>query len=170
MAIHKIQVKELTPENFAPYGTIIDWPANAEEMYTIRTDRFDFIPGLCTLNSDAGNMLVGISHHYLRPYRMQHMERHYHSEELMIPFHNPIILAFAKHKSLDPSEEPEIEAIEAFKVNLNQGVVVKTGIWHWTPFAVGGDSLVVCIFADGTGDNDCDIRQFPEGELVQLCF
>ncbi len=170
MAVHKIQVKALTPEAFAPYGTVVDWPADPDQYYAFHSDRFDFIPKLGTLNCDSGDMAVGIATHYLRPYRMQDMERHYHTEELMVPFEHPIVLAFAKNEGLDPAEEPDYRSVEAFLVKLDQGVVVNTGVWHWTPFSVGGNARVLCIFADGTGDDDCDIHAFPDGELLELCL
>ena len=170
MAVHKIQVQPLTQEAFAKYGTVVDWPKNPEDYYAFHTDRFDFIPKLGTLNSDSGNMAVGIATHFLRPYRMGNMERHYHTEELMVPFEHPIILAFAMNEGLDPKEEPDYTKVEAFLVNLNQGVVVNTGVWHWTPFSVGGNARVLCIFADKTGDDDCDIREFANGEMLELCL
>ena len=170
MAVYKIQVQELTPAAFAPYGTVIDWPENADSYYAFHTDRFDFIPKLGTLNCDSGNMAVGIATHFLRPYRMLNMERHYHTEELMVPFEHPIILAFAKNKGLDPAEDPDIHEVEAFLVRTNQGVVVNTGVWHWTPFSVGGNARVLCIFADKTGDDDCDIHEFANGDVLELCL
>ena len=113
-------------------------------------------------------MQVGIATHYKRPYRTVNMERHYHTEELMVPLTNPIILIFAKNDGLDPNEEPDIDKVEAFLINTTQGVVVNTGVWHWTPFAVGGDSRIICIFAENTSAQDCDVRKFPDGQVLEI--
>ena len=170
MSIRKIKVQPLTRENFAPYGTVIDWPSAQEAPeYELRSsDRFDFFPKLGSLACDHDAMQVGIATHYKRPYRTVNMERHYHTEELMVPLTNPIILIFAKNDGLDPSEEPDIDQVEAFLIQTTQGVVVNTGVWHWTPFAVGGDSRIICIFAENTSAQDCDVRKFPDGQVLEI--
>ena len=53
MAVYHIEVKQLTPEAFAPYGTVVDWPEHPEEYYAFHSDRFDFIPKLGTLNEQG---------------------------------------------------------------------------------------------------------------------
>lgn len=170
MSIRKIKVQKLTREAFAPYGTVVDWPSEQEaDGFALRSsDRFDFFPKLGSLACDHDSMQVGIATHYKRPYRTVNMERHYHTEELMVPLTNPIILIFAKNDGLDPNEEPDIDKVEAFLINTTQGVVVNTGVWHWTPFAVGGDSRIICIFAENTSAQDCDVRKFPDGQVLEI--
>ena len=170
MPIHQIPVEPLTREAFAPYGSVIDWPTESEKnAFELRSsDRFDFFPNLSSLACDHDCMHVGIATHYKRPYRTVNMERHYHTEELMVPLTNPIVLVFAKNDGLTPSEEPDINKVKAFLINTTQGVVVNTGVWHWTPFAVGGDSRILCIFAGNTSAKDCDVRKFPDGQVLEI--
>lgn len=168
MPIRKIKVQPLTKEGFAPYGTVVDWPSPEDHLDCRNSDRFDFFPKLCTFKCDSGVMQVGIATHYKRPYRTVNMERHYKTEELMVPLTNPIIIAFAKNKGMDPAEEPDINDVEAFLINTQQGVVVNTGVWHWTPMAVGGDSRIICIFAEDTSPNDVDVHKFPAGEVLEI--
>ena len=96
------------------------------------------------------------------------MERHYHTQELMVPLTNPIIIVFSKNKGMDYSEEPDIETAEAFLITPQQGVVVDTGVWHWTPMPVGGDSRIICSFAENTSATDVDVRKFPAGEVLEV--
>lgn len=168
MSIRKITAQPLTKEAFAPYGTIIDWPSPDEKLDVRNSDRFDFYPKLCTFTCDSGVMQVGIATHYKRPYRTVNMERHYHTQELMVPLTNPIIIAFAKNKSMDPSEEPDINEVEAFYISTEQGVVVDNGVWHWTPMAVGGDSRIICIFAENTSPGDVDVHKFADGDVLEI--
>ena len=133
MSIRQIPVQPLTQEAFAPYGTVIDLPEKPENYELRSSDRFDFFPKLCTYQCDSGIFQIGVSTLYQRPYRTVNMERHYHTQELMVPLTNPIIIVFSKNKGLDPQEEPDINEAEAFLINTRQGVVVDTGVWHWTP-------------------------------------
>lgn len=166
MSIHQISVKPLSQKAFSEYGTVIDLPEG--EGYELRSsDRFDFYPKLCTYTCDSGIFQIGISTLYERPYRTVNMERHYHTQELMVPLTNPIIIVFSKNQGLDPSEEPDINSSEAFIITPQQGVVVNTGVWHWTPMPVGGDSRIICSFAENTSPADVDVHAFPAGEVLE---
>mgnify|MGYP002229317476 CR=1 FL=1 len=43
-----------------------------------------------------------------------------------------------------------------------------TGVWHWTPMPVGGDSRIICSFAENTSATDVDVRKFPAGEVLEV--
>ena len=167
MSIPQIKVQPLTQKAFSQYGTCIDLPAEGD--YELRSsDRFDFYPKLCTYTCDSNVFQIGISTLYERPFRTVNMERHYHTQELMVPLTNPIIIVFSKNKGMDYSEEPDIETAEAFLITPQQGVVVDTGVWHWTPMPVGGDSRIICSFAENTSATDVDVRKFPAGEVLEV--
>ena len=168
MSIRQIPVQPLTQEACAPYGTVIDLPEKPENYELRSSDRFDFFPKLCTYQCDSGIFQIGVSTLYQRPYRTVNMERHYHTQELMVPLTNPIIIVFSKNKGLDPQEEPDINEAEAFLINTRQGVVVDTGVWHWTPMPVGGDSRIICSFAENTSANDVDVHKYPAGEVLEV--
>ena len=89
MSIRQIPVQPLTQEAFAPYGTVIDLPEKPENYELRSSDRFDFFPKLCTYQCDSGIFQIGVSTLYQRPYRTVNMERHYHTQELMVPLTNP---------------------------------------------------------------------------------
>lgn len=167
MAIHQIQVQPLTQAAFSKYGTCIDLPE--QDGYELRSsDRFDFYPKLCTYTCDSNVFQIGISTLYQRPLRTVNMERHYHTQELMVPLTNPIIIVFSKNEGMDLSEEPDMSIAEAFLITPQQGVVVDTGVWHWTPMPVGGDSRIICSFAENTSANDVDVRKFPDGQVLEV--
>ena len=46
--------------------------------------------------------------------------------------------------------------------------VVDTGVWHWTPMPVGGDSRIICSFAENTSANDVDVHKYPAGEVLEV--
>ncbi len=169
----KVKVQKLTAEAFAPYGYIVgdgpDYPV-AKDAKHFANKNFTFYPELGTLKCDYDHIEVGYAHHYLREYTTDRMERHYHTQELMIPFNHPMVLIFAKNAGTDPEEKPDIDQVEAFLINTNEGVVVDPFIWHWTPFSVGGDTDVVCLFAKDTGDKDCFEAEFSNGGTLELVF
>lgn len=105
----KNQSSETHKRSLAPYGTVVDWPSEQEaDRFALRSsDRFDFFPKLGSLACDHDSMQVGIATHYKRPYRTVNMERHYHTEELMVPLTNPIILIFGQKPMVStPTRSP----------------------------------------------------------------
>ncbi len=165
----RVKVQELTEEAFAPYGTVVRSPADYSKHEHFHCEKFDFFPYVGgTLNSDCGQMAVGVSDHNRRPLLMHTMERHFHTQELMVPFGHPVILTFAKNEGTDENEKPDIQKLAAFLVHPNEGVVVNPNIWHWTPFCVEADTSVLTIFAPKTGETDCPEVDFPGLELAEL--
>ena len=164
--IINIPVKPLTKEGFAPYGNAVIIPTDGNPDRP--TDRFNFWPKLSLYRCDSGVFQIGISTFFKRPFRLANMERHFKTEEFMTPLTGQIIIVFAPNKVVDGKDQPDFEKAEAFLINTTQGVVVNTGVWHWTPFAVGGDSRIICIFAENTSAQDCDVRKFPDGQVLEI--
>lgn len=164
--INKIKVQPLTPEAFAPYGSAIYIPTDGNPDRP--TDRFNFWPKLCTFDCDDGVFQVGVSTFFKRPFRTMDLERHYHTEELMTPLNGSIIIVFAKNEGLEPGEKANYKDAEAFLIRQDQGVVVKRGVWHWTPMPLEDQTSIICSFAVGTSDNDLEVQRLPKGEIIEV--
>ena len=108
MAVKFISLKELTPENFAPYGQILAIPPE-DVPAACPSDRFDFHPKVATFDLHTGTQLqLGISTFFKRPFRLENMERHYTSEEIMVALNKQgVIIAFARQDGSDRSEVPQ---------------------------------------------------------------
>lgn len=96
MSVLQIKVQKLTPEAFAPYGQVLDLPATQEGAVT--SDRFTFWPKLTEYVCDSGRFQIGVSTLYKRPFRMCDFERHYHTQEFMIPLNGDMIIVLRKTK------------------------------------------------------------------------
>ena len=167
MAVYQIKAQPLTAEAFAPYGSVIGLPQKVDE-HTLPTDRFTFYPKICTYECDGGKFQIGVSSFYKRPFRTCSLERHYTSQEFMSPLDGDIIIVFCKNKSMDRDEIADYRNCEAFIVRQDQGVVVNTGVWHWTPMPVDHDTSIICSFGYDVEVNDVDQQDFPEREVVEV--
>lgn len=166
MAIYRIKAQPLSAEAFAPYGSVIDVPTNMEP--TAISDRFTFWPKVSEYKCDGGLFQIGVSTLYKRPLRTCSLERHYHTQEFMMPMNGSMIIVFAKHKGLDRDEIADYTNAEAFLITKEQGVVVNVGVWHWTPMPVDGDLNIVCSFGWDTEKNDVHQQDLPASEVIEV--
>jgi ureidoglycolate lyase len=140
---------KLTKENFAQFGKYYNL---YEERMT--TDAVIFRP-----------MRLGITKcKNGSSFRVDTMERHNTSEELIFTGNKPIVLSIA---SSDSQGCPGAGDVVSFLMRPGDLVVIKKGIWHDACHAVEGDAFYYFL-AYGSGEGD-EVAWYPvQGEEVQV--
>lgn len=143
----------LTPEAFAPFGTVLqapDGPGVAINAGNAR--RFDLVNDL-QLSAAGGRALLALFRAQARafPLPVQELERHALGSQSFVPLGERrfvIVVAPA-------GPAPGAGALRAFVTNGLQGITLHPGTWHHALLAVdGGDFIVVERGADVV---DCDL-------------
>ena len=106
---------------------------------------------------DYGSVTVGVLVGKKRDQKIDKMERHLSTSELLVQVSNDCVLYLAK-----PSESvPSRKEIQPFRLNQGQAVVLDEGTWHWVPFPVDDECTTLVIFKDKTPDEDYEERPVP---------
>jgi len=161
-AIKQVLPKPLTAESFLAFGDVIE--------ATDKTNNFAINDGFTTryhdlakidVNDNNGHTLVNIfrSTPLTQPIAIKMMERHPHGSQAFIPMgENPYLVVVA------PAGEFDINKVEVFIAQSNQGVNYHKATWHHFCLALGGQSDFLVIDRGGEGDN-CDVLEL-DGSMV----
>ncbi len=157
MAMTMLQPQALTDAAFAPYGRVLQVPADGAGGHPINagtTQRHELLAD-AQLTADAGRPVISISRAQARqlPMALQEMERHVLGSQSFIPMGaaRRLVLVVAR-----PGPAPRGPAdLAAFVSDGAQGVWLAPGTWHHPLLALeAGDFLVV---ERRSGQVDCDV-------------
>ncbi|AGU48028.1 ureidoglycolate hydrolase AllA [Variovorax paradoxus B4] len=147
-----LAVQPLTPEAFAPYGTVLAAPAGTgRPINGGNAERFDLVGDL-QLGAQGGRPMLALFRAQARrfPHEVAEMERHALGSQTFVPLGERrfvIVVAPA-------GEAPAAGALAAFVTDGLQGVTLAPGTWHHALLAVDpGDFVVVERGGDAV---DCD--------------
>lgn len=141
-----LNAQPLTPQAFAPFGTVIaiDGQANDVPQRSINggtTQRFDLLADM-QLTADGGVPALAIFRAQARqfPLPITELERHAQGSQTFVPLGTQrfvVVVASA-------GEVPQAQDLHVFITNGHQGVVLAPGTWHHALLAVeDGDFVVV---------------------------
>lgn len=154
----------LTPEGFAPYGTVLEVPAEAigRPINGGTSQRFDLVDDL-QLGASGGRPMVAIFRAAARrfPHTVDEMERHVLGSQSFVPLGaRRFVMVVAP-----AGPPPRAEALAAFVTDGLQGVVLAPGTWHHALLAVdAGDFVVVERVAPIV---DCDVCKLDQAVTVE---
>ncbi|NQY37622.1 MAG: ureidoglycolate lyase [Alteromonadaceae bacterium] len=157
-----ITPKELTSENFAAFGDVIEVSDN-KQHFTINdgfTERYHDLAEV-DVNNQSGRALISIfrSTPLVLPIAVKMMERHPLSSQAFIPMgEQSYLVVVAPRGELDPTE------IEVFIATAQQGVNYHAGTWHHYCLALYEVSDFIVVDRGGSGDN-CDVVNL-DGSLI----
>ena len=141
----KIEPHRITPERFRPYGEVAQPPA-AEP--TAADDTFSFWSDVASYHIEGDTEIGLCTVHRQAPARVTWVERHARTPELLIPIDAPFVLPVLKEDAPD-------SAVEAFRVNIGEAIVIGQGVWHSACHPVGRDQATYfVIFRRGTPHED----------------
>lgn len=155
----RVKAKKLTAESFSKFGKVVEIPGTLDETKTV-----NYWGTLATFKVE-GESEVGVCLVKKNLNRLDSMERHVKTPEVLVPIDGDFVLPVALSKDLeDPDERPNAENVEAFYVNDKQCLVMAEGVWHWAPFPVGEQASFFVIFKKETSKNDFAVSKLEEGK------
>lgn len=131
-----ISAEDLTLEAFAPFGRVIQTPAQPP---TRSGPGWQAWYGYAALECDQP-LIFGSVVTEFRDVVVEVMERHTHTFELLYPHDHELIQPLAPPAELDdPEARPSAEAIRAFLIPAGSAIVMHPGTWHSPAFPLSRD-------------------------------
>jgi ureidoglycolate lyase len=160
-----LAAQPLTPQAFAPYGTVIAAPTAGlgRPINGGNAMRFDLLDDL-QLGAEGGRPMLALFRAQARrfPHAVTEMERHALGSQAFVPLGERrfvIVVARAGAAPVSCSQ------LAAFVTDGRQGVVLAPGTWHHALLAVDAGDFVVVERAGG--EVDCDICHLRVPAIVE---
>ena len=163
-APHALVPQPLTPQAFAPYGTVLAAPSGAgRPINGGNAERFDLVDDL-PLGAQGGRPMLALFRAQARrfPHEVTEMERHALGSQTFVPLgERRFVIVVA------PAGEAPTTAgmLEAFVTDGRQGVVLAPGTWHHALLAVDAGDFVVIERAAAAVD--CDVCWLQEPARIE---
>lgn len=137
------EIVSITEESIRGFGHIlhhcIKTPTFDNKEFTFTSDVFVFSAQL--------EMSVGILTAYRREIKIDCLEAHDETEEMLFQLENDAVIFLAQANSP--------EDIHGFFFKQGEAIVLNPGTWHWVPFPDrDAQCKTIVIFKKGTGEND----------------
>lgn len=142
-----LKVRDVTAENFAPYGTLL----GAVGQKGVSTGNYAatrvFNPSP-NFRCDDGDGAMVVLAYEPRPMEVRFLERHYRHTQVFIPLGGkPLIGVFSPPTATD---RPELSACEALRFDGSAGFVMNKGVWHEQPFPLQSGTHAICFLRNET--------------------
>jgi ureidoglycolate hydrolase len=141
----------LTDESIKGYGSLLH---TSQKKPTFENEQFVFTGDIYKYNAN-GTLTAGILIGKKREMKLECLEQHAETQEILVQLENDAIIFLAKtsEKGNGPGEA------KAFYLKQGEAVALDKGIWHWVPFPFECDCCkTLVIFKDGTSERDCEIK------------
>ncbi|MGE4611321.1 MAG: ureidoglycolate lyase [Paracoccaceae bacterium] len=139
-----IRVEPLTPQAFAPFGTVIETdPSTAIEINTGYTTRFH---ALAEAAVGDGHAIISIFRGRPRDLTVGMLERHPLGSQAFIPLNGQPWLAVV-------SDTPDLTYCRAFHCHGNQGLQYDVNVWHHPLLVLGDAQDFLIVDRAGEGEN-----------------
>jgi len=146
----------LTPQAFAPFGTVIAVPEGAEgrAINGGNARRFDLLSAL-RLDAGGGRPMLALFRAQARrfPHEVAELERHALGSQAFVPLGMRRFVIVVARAGAAPAGAGELAA---FATDGQQGVVLAPGTWHHALLAVDAGDFVV-IERAAAGAIDCEV-------------
>lgn len=156
----EVSLNEISRENIADYGTLID---TGDRPADFSSEVFSYWDGLDAITAE-GRVSFGILESYPGPLVAVNMERHTRTTETIIPLDGDIILVLCR-----PTDEAraDLDSAAAFRIPAGKAVTLKTGTWHYVPLVADRPVKAMIVFRAGTPNDDLFVDEIErEGRRV----
>jgi ureidoglycolate lyase len=158
-----LHAQPATPENIAPFGTLL---SPETEAPLIRSPFYGDTVAIRKPGRFVGDDTLEISVVTIapRPPRVTWMERHFLHTQTFVPLGTPFAMVLAPPND---GELPDFGAARAFLFDGSAGLMLHLGTWHEFPFCVG-DEARVCILIRRDTARDLTHKQGNEARGPDL--
>ena len=159
----RLPIQDLTVEDFAPYGQVIEQPKRPTDATGPGWQWWGEM-----LHMQGGDRPYAIGYLDLKPSPLHFdwAERHRQSDELLAPQGGDCLVFVAPAEYPDqPERLPEFDRFRVFRVRQGQAVLLNKGVWHGAPMAVDQPLNVLVILLHNTSQQDGYVRRFEETPL-----
>jgi len=163
-----LQLAPISNEAFAPFGHIVQVGGSGMLVNGGTAHRFDVhaFPGREADPSLSLVTSVFRADGLTLPRTIRMLERHPRTAQLIVPISAQDHLIVVCSNRSDGN--PDLSTLGAFRLEADQGVVYKPGVWHHPIVAIGRESLfLVQSWQDGS-DRDCEITAIDPVSILAL--
>lgn len=157
--MREIKAKDITRENFAPYGVYYDM--QKPEGYALEGELHRFFPDRI---SESYTTRVGFSPILVKKpqqMRIDAVEYHTTTPEMILPLNDDMII----HVAPASGSVPVLQYTEAFVVPRGTLVKIHAAIWHLAPMPVNKKELqAIIVLPECTYANDCTVVELKEAD------
>lgn len=144
-----LSVRRASAESFGRFGTFV---SAAEGAPFAAGEAAAYKEKVGVLDVGGGRVSVGVLKLQQRPLDFHELERHVATPELLVAVQGDVVFPVAPPNHPLPS--PEAEALEAFRLNQGEAVIMNPGVWHGLPFPLQGEATLLVVFKEGTPTAD----------------
>jgi len=146
---HELYVAELTPEEFAPYGTVLGKPLPAAAGVTaFSAPRSDFWREHVFAADGRDPEILWVIYRDTDT-RIDRLEMHTLTEQAVVPLTGDIIQIVAVSA---PAGAPDMATIRAFRVPVGKGLCMRRGCWHATRVVAAESACLMLTRSTTTAD------------------
>jgi ureidoglycolate hydrolase len=154
-----LRVRELTPEAFRPYGSVVGLPERGEDA---SGPGWRWWAETVALPTDGRAFGVGYLDLSGSPMRFDWAERHMRSVEVVVPLAGDCLLYVGPPERLEePESLPERDRFEVFRLRPGTGAAMDRGVWHGAPLSESPSRAMVLLLR-GTGRDDVTVVRFED--------
>ncbi len=151
----------LSENSIKDYGYLLH---ESTKKPKLDNEQFNYIEDVYKFQAEE-QMAVGILSSREREIKLEYLERHKQTIEILIELENDSIIFLAKSST----QNDEIKDIKAFYLKQGQAIVLNKKTWHWAPFPIEKEICkTLIIFKSGTPENDCEIKEIKKGYQLDL--
>jgi len=168
-----IATEPLTPEGFAPYGSVIvaersDVTPVIANQGTAR--RYNWLGAVANLRPGDARLNLCVFRCSPRtdwPFRVQIMEKHPHSTQVVVPMNADRYVVLVAKPGTDM---PDLTTLRAFTASSRQGVAYLPGTWHHPLLALTHETDFGVLVWEDLSEGDCTLVTLPESArpIVEL--
>lgn len=161
-----VKSRELTVEDFLPYGTYANLIDPTSEKLGLPPIEFfrDMVQqdlgtsgsaSFSTCRVEKRDLIVDVT------------EYHTHAAEGMFPIDNDILIHVAVATAADGCVP--LDKIIVFRIPKGTMVVIRPGVWHHAPFTVNDRAAnVLIVLPERTYANDCNVFDISEQDRIRI--